>query len=154
LKALHVWDKNAGLRGHLQLDIYRGDLRGPENLLETFEYDNLVTTVGKQMIMDRLFGLSGVGAMTRIGVGTSATAAAAGDTALTGAVFKAYDATPIRTSLTVACITTFTTTDANINWQELGMDNGTTLLDRIAPIGPFNKTSAVSIVVTLSFSQS
>lgn len=33
------------------------------------------------------------------------------------------------------------------------MDNGTTLLNRIAPIGPFNKTSAVSIVVTVTLTQ-
>lgn len=121
--------------------------------VKTIEGDNLITTVGKQMIMDRLFGLSGVGAMTRTGVGTSATAAAVGNTSLTGSAFKAYDATPVRAALTVTTVTTFGTGDGNLNWQELGMDNGTILLNRIAPIGPFNKTSAVSIVVTVTITQ-
>lgn len=116
-------------------------------------YANLVVTVGKGLILDRLFGLSAVGAMTRLGVGTSATAAALGDTTLTGGVFQAYDSTPTRSGTAVTCVVTFGTGAANINWQEMGMDNGTTLLNRIAPIGPFNKTTAVSIVVTLTFTQ-
>lgn len=145
--------------GHWRLDVYDGDIVKDEagviqnRLLEVMEGENLITTVGKQMIMDRLFGLSAVGAMTRIGVGTSATAAAIGDTSLTGGVFVAYDSTPTRSSLTVTCVATFGTGTANINWQELGMDNGTTLLNRIAPIGPFNKTSAVSIIVTVTITQ-
>lgn len=146
-------DYSPKFHGHWKLEIYRGDLRGPENLLKVIEGDNLIVTVGKQMIMDRLFGLSSVGAMTRIGVGTSATAAALGDTALTGGVFKAFDSAATRSSLTVTSVTTFGTGDANINWQELGMDNGTILLNRIAPIGPFNKTVAVSIVVTTTITQ-
>lgn len=131
---------------------YRGKVLN--NLVETIERDNLIVTVGKQMILDRLFGLSAVGAMTRTGVGTSNTAAAVGNTSLTGGVFKSYDSTPTRSSLTVTTVTTFGTADANITWAELGMDNGTTLLNRIAPIGPFTKTSAVSIVVTVTITQS
>lgn len=153
-------EDNSLLRGYWKLEIYKGDIERDSSglikneLVETLAGHNLVVTVGKQMILDRLFGLSGVGAMTRIGVGTSATAAAAGDTTLTGSSFKVYDSTPTRSSTTVTAITTFGTGDANLNWQELGMDNGTTLLNRIAPIGPFNKTSAVSIVVTVTLTQS
>lgn len=121
--------------------------------VDHFGGDNLIVTVGKALMMDRLYGLSGVGAMSRMGVGTSATAAAVGNTSLTGAVFKAFDLTPTRSSLTVTSQTTFGTGDANINWQELGQDNGTTLLSRIAPIGPFNKTSAVSIIVQYALTQ-
>jgi hypothetical protein len=154
------FDISGDLKGHWILDVYEGDIEKDYegNILnkqvDKIEGDNLITTVGKQMIMDRLFGLSAVGAMTRIGVGTSATAAAIGDTALTGGVFVAYDSTATRSGLVVTCISTFGTGTANINWQELGMDNGTTLLNRIAPIGPFNKTSAVSIVVTVQITQS
>jgi hypothetical protein len=122
-------------------------------LQETIEGYNLITTVGKTMMLDRLFGLSAVGAMTRIGVGTSSTAAAVGNTSLTGSFFKAYDSTPTRASSVVTCVTTFGTGDGNLEWNELGMDNGTTLLNRIAPIGPFNKTVAVSIVVTVTITQ-
>jgi len=134
--------------------VYRGDLRGPENLLQTLTGKNLIVTAGKGMIMDRLFGLSAVGAMTRIGVGTSATAAAIANTALTGGVFKAFDSAATRSGLVVTAISTFGTADANISWNELGMDNGTTLLNRIAPIGPFAKSASVSIVVTVTISQS
>lgn len=118
-----------------------------------FGGDNLVVTVGKQMIMDRLYGLSAVGAMTRLGVGTSNTAAAVGNTALTGGVFVAFDSTPTRSSLTVTSQATFGTGTANITWAEMGSDNGTTLLSRIAPIGPFTKTSAVSIIVVYQLTQ-
>ncbi len=173
-------DKNSGLIGKWKLEVFEGDVKReklpilkrvhnlirksigllPKHLgatigtpIQVIEGENLIVTVGKQMIMDRLFGLSAVGAMSRIGVGTSATAAAIGNTTLTGGVFVAYDATPIRTSLTVVAIATFGTGTANISWNELAMDNGTTLLNRIAPIGPFAKTSAVSIVVSVSIVQ-
>lgn len=157
---LRLRDRNMGLRGRWRLDVYEGDIRrSPGGVilnthLEQLNYENLVVTVGKQMILDRLYGLSGVGAMTRTGVGTSPTAAAVGNTALTGAVFKAFDSTPTRTALTVTSITTFGTADANISWNELGLDNGTILLNRIAPIGPFAKSTAVSIIATVAFSQS
>lgn len=156
---LQAHDDTPPLKAHWCLDVYEGDIdydaggNITNRLVETIEGDNLVVTVGKQMILDRLFGLSGVGAMTRIGVGTSNTAAAVGNTSLTAGVFKVYDATPTRSSLTVTCITTFGTSEANIVWAELGMDNGTTLLNRIAPIGPFTKTTAVSIVVTVTLTQ-
>ncbi len=121
--------------------------------IDSYEKENLVVTVGKQMILDRLYGLSGVGAMTRTGVGTSNTAAAVGNTSLTGGVFKVFDATPSRSSLTVTSLTSFGTSEANITWAEMALDNGTTILNRIAPIGPFTKTSAVSIAVTVQLVQ-
>jgi hypothetical protein len=157
-KKLKFKDESPQLRGHVKLEAFKGDTKEraiiPEWGTHTWEGDNLIVTVGKQMIMDRLFGLSAVGAMTRIGVGTSNTAAAITDTALTGGVFVAYDSTPTRSSLTVTCVATFGTGTANIVWAELGMDNSTTLLNRIAPIGPFTKTSAVSIVTTVQIVQS
>lgn len=148
------------MKGHWLLQVYEGDIeRDGDGVIlnpkvDELEGDNLITTVGKDMILDRLFGLSSVGAMTRIGVGTSATAAAVGNTSLTGGVFVAYDSTPTRSAEVVTCIATFGTGTANISWNELGMDNSTTLLNRIAPIGPFTKTSAVSIVVTVTITQS
>jgi hypothetical protein len=154
MKTLKYKDNSGKLMGHWTLDVYKGDEQTPETFIERIEGENLITTVGKGVILDRLFGLSAVGAMTRIGVGTSNTAAGVTDTTLTGGVFVAYDSTATRSSLVVTCIGTFPTGTANIVWAELGMDNGTTLLNRIAPIGPFTKTSAVSIVVTVQISQS
>lgn len=147
-----VWESVCAQTGQVYLPLHAGDIVSTP--IDRYEGDNLIVTVGKQMIMDRLYGLSGVGAMSRTGVGTSNTAAAVGNTSLTGGVFVAYDSTPTRSSLTVTSVTTFGTGTANITWAELGMDNGTTLLNRIAPIGPFTKTSAVSIAVTVTVTQS
>ncbi len=165
MDTLELDDDLVELHGLWTLEAYQGDIeRDSEGRIlndrapifdgeHTLTGENLIVTVGKQMIMDRLYGLSSVGAMTRTGVGTSNTAAAVGNTTLTGAVFVAFDATATRSSLTVTSITTFGTGTANITWAELALDNGTTMLNRIAPIGPFTKTSAVSIVVTVAVTQ-
>lgn len=148
------------LKGHWRLDVYRGDVERDESgrvlneLVEVIEGENLVTTSGKGLLLDRLYGLASVGAMTQMGVGTSNTAAAVGDTSLTGQVLQAFDSTPTRAGLVVTSVATFGTGTANIVWAELGSFNATpTMLNRIAPIGPFTKTSAVSIVVTLTLTQ-
>lgn len=116
---------------------------------------NLITTNGKGLAMDRLFGLSASVALSGTAVGTSATAAAVGDSALTGSVYQAFDATPVRSSLTVTCATTYGTGAANINIQEAGLmtASGAVLFNRLAPIGPFTKTSAVSLKITTSITQ-
>lgn len=160
MQGILVHEVAQNLRGRYKAEVYEGDIildrhgRPINKKLDQFEKDNLVVTVGKQMILDRLYALSAVGAVTRMGVGTSNTAAAVGNTSLTGGVFKVFDATPIRTSLTVRSITTFGTGEANITWAEMGQDNATTLLSRVAPIGPFTKTTAVSIVLTYDLTQS
>ncbi len=129
-------------------------------LLDTLEGDNLVTTSGKGIILDRLYNMPGspTGAVTKMGVGTSSTAAAVGDTSLTGVNYSAaaaFDALPTRSGLVATSIQTFLTTDANFAWAELGEFNAAnTMLNRIAPIGPFTKSSAVSIVVTVQLTQS
>lgn len=117
--------------------------------------ENLITTSGKGLILDRIFGLSSVTAIAGLAVGTSATAAAVGDTAITGAVYKAFEATPTRSSLTVTGSVLYGTAEANITIQEAGAltGSGGTLLNRIAPIGPFTKTAATSIRVTLQLTQ-
>lgn len=46
--------------------------------------NNLVTTVGKNMVADRLLASPTLGVPTHMGVGTSGTAAAVGDTTITG----------------------------------------------------------------------
>ncbi|MFV8336424.1 hypothetical protein ACNQF7_10115 [Flavobacterium sp. RSP29] len=158
-KGIEFLENTSGLKGHWTLAVYKGDIKRDldgvilNELVETIEGNNLITTVGKGGIMDRLFGLSAVGAMTRIGVGTNNAAAAIGDTALTGGVFVVYDSVPTRAGLVVTCTATFGTAVANIVWSELGMDNGTFLLNRIAPIGPITKTSALSIIVTVGITQ-
>jgi len=166
-------------KGHWDFDVYEGDVEtildpltgkivsvkklGTDLdavLVDHFEGDNLIVTTGKQLLLDRLFATSGMpNAISAMGVGASATAAAVGDTQLgTTPTILAFDSTPTRSGLVITCVRTFATGEANINWQELGLFNGTVngtsiMLNRIAPIGPFNKTSAVSIVVTVTITQ-
>lgn len=157
------------LKGSFKLEAYKGDIVKDEhgNILNeraiipewgdhTYTKDNLIVTVGKELMLDRLFGLSSWAALTQMGVGTSGTAAAVGNTDLTGGVWKNFDATPIRTSLTVRAIVTFGTSEANINWQEMAVRTvspSNKILNRVAPIGPFNKTTAVSIILTYDLTQ-
>jgi hypothetical protein len=116
---------------------------------------NLITTVGKQLSLDRLYGLGGAVALAGTGVGTSSTAAAVGDTALTGAVYKAFDALPTRTGLVVTSNTTYGTAEANITIAEAGLltTSGGVLFNRLAPIGPFAKSTAVSLRIQVQVTQ-
>ena len=151
------------VKGHWKIEIYKGDKQTTENLEQIIEGDNLVVTLGKQILLDRLFGLGGVAALTHMGVGTDSTAAAVEQTKLNPTVagsvdFNAFDSTPTRSSQTVTCVATGGTADGNFSWNELGLANsatndGTHLFNRIV-IGPFSKTSAVSIVVTVTITQS
>lgn len=139
---------------------YRGRILN--KLVHVQEKDNLVLTLGKQIMLDRLYGLGGVGALTHMGVGTDSTAASVGQNKLNPTVagsvdFNAFDATPIRTSLTVASIATWGTGDGNFTWNEMGLaksatNDGTNLFARTV-IGPFTKSTAVSIVLTHSLTQ-
>jgi hypothetical protein len=130
-----------------------------DRAIDTYEGDNLVVTNGKGLLLDRTFGIAAT-AVTSMGVGATATAAVVGDTQISSTpTILAFDALPIRASLVVTCITTFGTGQANISWNELGMFNGTVngtsvMFNHIAPVGPFAKTSAVSIVVTVTITQS
>jgi hypothetical protein len=116
---------------------------------------NIIVTTGKQLMMDRLFGLGGVSAISGLAVGTSSTAAALSDTAITSPAYKAFASTPTRSGLVVTAVTSFTTAEANINIQEAGLMTGSggVLFNRLAPIGPFNKTSAVALDVTVQITQ-
>ena len=140
---------------------YEGDVERNEHgrilnpVLASWSQRNLITTVGKQLVLDRLFGLGGAIALAGTAVGTSATAAAVGDTAITGAVYQAFDATPVRASLTVTAVTTYGTGTANINIQEAGLltASGGVLFNRLAPVLSFTKTSAMSLAITTTITQ-
>ena len=116
---------------------------------------NLITTTGKGLVLDRLFGLSSTIALAGTAVGTSSTAAAVGDTTITGAVYKAFANTPTRSGLTVTALTSYTTAEANISIQEAGLLTASagSLFNRVAPFLSFTKTSAVALDITSSISQ-
>lgn len=76
------------------------ELRDADGLLKQLvEVDNLVVTVGKNTIADRMKQTPAMGHMTHMEVGTNNTAAAAGDTALGAAVASS------RTALTSTTVT-------------------------------------------------
>lgn len=138
-----------------------GMIMVPENpLVKEIRKHNLITTSGKGLLLDRLFGLASAVAITSIGIGASATAAVIGDTQLaTTPTLQTQDGTfPSRAALIVTNQGTFGTGVANVQWQECAIFNGNTngtsvMLDRIAPIGPFTKTSSVSIILQITIQQ-
>lgn len=154
---------------------YEGDVEYEENdegllvpanpvVFDSGVTKNLIVTSGKNLILDRLFGLSGPpAAISSIGVGTDSTAAAVGQTQLNPSVagsvlLQTADAGTVRSGQTVTIKSTFGTGVANFNWNEAGLFNGntngtSTMFNRVI-IGPFNKTSAVSIVYTATVTQS
>ncbi len=151
------------MKGHWTLKVYEGDVvkddygRIVNPLVDELDGYNLVTTAGKGTILDRLYALGGIGAVTKMGVGTSNTAAAVGDTSLTAVDYgpAAFDATPTRASLVVTSLQTWSTSQGNITWAELGeFTAANVILNRIAPIGPYTKTSANAILVSLALTQS
>jgi hypothetical protein len=150
--ATGVWTFTA-YEGDKELDEH-GDILNPVVWSQT--KTNLIVNTGKQLMLDRLFGLSAAVALSGMAVGTSATAAAVGDTTITGAAYKAFASAPTRSGLVVTAITSYLTSEANINIQEAGLltASGGVLFNRLAPIGPFNKTTAVSLDVTIQITQS
>lgn len=142
--------------GKLPEIYHRGEILNRK--IKTLYGENTVVTLGKQIMLDRLYALNGPpAALADTGVGTENTASGVGDTKLNPAgggtvLFLAYDALPTRLAQTVTSQTTFGTAVANFIWAECGMANstvndGTHLFNRVAPIGPFTKTAAVSIIV-------
>lgn len=157
-----ILDHIEKVRGVWTATVYDGDKVYNEHgrcvtpVLFEVTRENLITTVGKGLILDRIFGLSAVIAIAGTAVGTSSTAAAVGDTAITAAVYKAFASTPTRSGLTVTAVTSYTTAEANIAIAEAGLltASGGTLLNRVAPFLSFTKTTAVALDITTALTQS
>lgn len=158
------------LIGRHQFTAYEGDVEYDDdgNILnkvvyESHVYKNIIVTNGKNLVLDRLFGLAGPpAAIAGVGVGTDSTAAAVGQTQLNPSVagsvlIQAPDAGTARSGQTVTIKSTFGTGVANFTWNEAGLFNGTAngtsiMLNRVI-IGPFTKSSSVSIIYTTTISQ-
>jgi hypothetical protein len=133
---------------------------------EVFEdKGNLLLNAGITRMINLLTGAGGTAfnaANSRIGVGNSTTAAAAGQTDLQGGskYFKLVDsATP--SGQTVTWVATFASGDANFAWEEWGIDNGSTsgstvtapLLNRkVAAMGTKGSGSTWTLTVTITIS--
>lgn len=149
---LEIKEKNDNLKGHWTFDMYEGEVLTPEFFIRRVDGYNLITTVGKAWLMGRMVNNT-ASALTRIGVGTSATAATIGDTTLTGSAFVVFDSTPTLAGLTMSFVATFGPSVANFAWNEVGMDNGTTLFNRMALTGPITKSATMTIVVGVGITQ-
>jgi hypothetical protein len=172
LKTLHGHHSFVAYEGDIEYEVdEKSGLLVPANpiVYESPVYDNLVVTSGKNDYLQRLSAglgvVSAINAFGHIGVGTDSTAAAAGQTQLNPSVsgsvlIQACDASfpSGPSSLVLTFKATFGTGVANFNWNEAGIFNGTTngtsrMFNRVI-IGPFNKTSAVSIAYTTTITQS
>lgn len=71
-------NEGIALRGHITAVLRDGDGR----VKQTVETDNLITTVGRNAIVERLDSSPATGQPTHMAIGTGTNAAAAGDTAL------------------------------------------------------------------------
>lgn len=158
--------------GRHQFTVYEGDVEYVETdegllvpanpvVFESGVVKNLIVTAGKNLLLDRLFNLAAAVAITSVGVGDSATAAVVGQTGLIGTtnvLLQTADAGTARASQTVTIKSTFGTGVANFTWNEAGLFNGntnntSTMFNRVV-IGPFTKSSAVSIIYTATVTQS
>lgn len=168
MKTMEKQDTMLGLH---QFTVYEGDveyrtdeesgLLVPTNpiVFESPVVKNIIVVNGKNLAMDRLFGLGADAAIGHIGVGNGVTAPVDTQTALVGAsvLIKVADAGTSRTNQTVTIKATFATGEANFTWEEAGLFNGTVnassrMFNRVK-IGPFAKTTAVSIVYTTTVTQ-
>lgn len=98
---------------------------------------NLLLTTGVTALWTLFAGAGGTAynnTNARIGVGDSSTAEAAGQTALqaaTNKLFKAMSASyPTISGNAITFRSAFASAEANYTWNELAVDNGTTLLNR------------------------
>ena len=156
--------------GMHQFTAYEGDItkndKGEITNRKVYEspvYKNIIVNTGKNLTLDRLFGLSSAVAITSVGVGTDSTAAAVGQTQLnptvSGSVFiQTADGGTSRTGQVVTITSTFGTGVANFTWNEAGLfngnSNGSSVMFNRVIIGPFSKSSAVSIVYQTTVTQS
>lgn len=132
---------------------------------------NLVTTTGKNLALDRAFGIFSSPAVAipaaigYLGIGTDGTAAAAAQTQLNptipGTVYlQAFDAgTTTRTGQVVSTQCTISPSNGNFVIAEIGLFNGpanvtATLYNRLVVNPTFTKTSAISLIAQVRVTQS
>ena len=157
-----------GFIGKHQFTAYEGDIKKDVKgkilnpiIFKSKPVFNMIVTSGKNLTLDRLFNLSGAVGITSVGVGDSSTAATLAQTGLIGTtnvLLQTADAGTSRTNQVVTIQSTFGTGVANFTWNEAGLFNGNTnntsvMFNRVI-IGPFSKTTAVSIVYVTTITQS
>ncbi len=163
-------EKTPELIGLHSFTAYKGEIKRDDKgkiinevVYKSPTYKNMIVTTGKNLTLDRLFGFGAAVNITSVGVGVNNTAATLADTKLDAAttgnvLIQTADAGASRTGQVVTIQSTFGTGVANFTWNEAGLFNGNTngtsvMFNRVI-IGPFAKTSAVSIVYVTTVTQS
>lgn len=150
------------VRGTFTLELYETEngVMAPKPC-DIMEFDNLLTNTGGALVEDLLMGAGGTvfsNANANIGSGDSATAVSAAHTDLqAGAnkLRKSMDATfPSRAGQIITFRSTFATTDANWQWNEMAVFNAAaagTMLCRALVASPFTKTNSLSVVASYTW---
>lgn len=132
-------------RGIFVLDIFR---RGC--LIDHFEDDNLIVTMGRTSVARLIGGDTSGRSIVNIGFGTNGTAANPADTALSGAYVKAIDSHSYPISTSVQFNFSLGTTEAvGLSIQEFGLLTSSGLLHaRKVRGGPLLKDIDISLTGT------
>ena len=98
-------------------------------VLKVIEKENVITTQGLQLILDKLAedttgGPGSQTGITHLWVGDGTTAASQADTDLTNFLSEAEVGDYYRSGLTATFSTFFSTSEANHTWAEVGLANG------------------------------
>lgn len=165
---MNTKEKLDGLIGLHQFTAYEGEIKRDKKgkITNKVAYKspvvkNMIVTSGKNLTLDRLFNLGAAVAITSVGVGDNATAASLAQTGLLGTtnvLIQTADAGTARAGQVVTIQSTFGTGVANFTWNEAGLFTGnvnnTSIMFNRVIVGPFAKTSAVSIVYVTTITQS
>lgn len=132
-------------------------LRGPDGEIKSEQtVHNLIVDDGEEGILDQLLGSPSIGKPTHMAIGTSSTAASAGQTALSGTELKrvAFDSKE-RSGSTVTMIATFGPGEGTGEVKEAGIFNsgsepGGTMYAR-AVLSVVNKGAEDTLEITWTF---
>jgi hypothetical protein len=112
----------SALKGHLLVE-----LRGPDGeLKESQELDNLIVTTGRDAIIERLDSSPTTAQPSHMGLGTSGTAAAAGNTTLTGEPTRAALTSNTSSGGVLTLVGNWAAGVATGSWSEAGVFNALT----------------------------
>jgi hypothetical protein len=112
----------AVLKGHCLIELRDAD----GNLKETREVDNLIVTTGRDAIIERLDSTPTTAQPSHMGLGTSGTAPAAGNTTLTGEPTRVALSSNTSSGGVLTMVGNWGAGAATGSWQEAGAFNAIT----------------------------
>lgn len=135
------------ITGKLHIELFGAD----GVLKQEVETTNLVVTAGKNVIADRMKAAPAKAAMTHMGVGTSATAAAIGDTDLLGSLTRQALTSTTVAAAVITYVGTFNAGTGTGTIAECGIMNAAAagdMLCRSTGFTPIVKGAGDTMVVT------